>query len=77
MRKGDESTVAHWVHGKVEASQRRHDTSSEASEAGDERSSKTAQDFIKLIESRRSYYATIAARKEDAIDYYRPYPPIQ
>lgn len=53
------------------------EAASEASEAGDERSSKTAQDFIKLIESRRSYYATIAARKEDAIDYYRPYPPIQ
>ena len=48
-----------------------------APEAGDERSSKTAQDFIKLIDSRRSYYTTIAARKEDAIDYYQPYPPIQ
>ena len=53
------------------------DAASSASEAGDERSSKTAQDFIKLIDSRRSYYATIAARKEDAIDYYQPYPPIQ
>jgi hypothetical protein len=53
------------------------DAASAASEAGDERSTKSAQDFLKLIESRRGYYAIIAQRKEDAIDFYRPYPPIQ
>lgn len=53
------------------------EAASSASEAGDERSSKTAQDFMKLVDSRKSYYATIAARKEDAIDFYRGYPPIQ
>ena len=53
------------------------EAASSASEAGDERSTKTAQDFLKLIASRKGYYAIIASRKADAIDFYRAYPPIQ
>lgn len=53
------------------------DAASQASEAGDERSTKSAQDFLKLIESRRGYYAIIAQRKADAIDFYQGYPPLQ
>ena len=53
------------------------DAASKASEAGDERSTKSAQDFLKLIESRRGYYSIIAQRKADAIDFYQGYPPLQ
>jgi tetratricopeptide (TPR) repeat protein len=53
------------------------EAASSASEAGDERSTKTAQDFLKLIASRKGYYEIIASRKADAIDFYRAYPPIQ
>jgi tetratricopeptide (TPR) repeat protein len=53
------------------------DATLKASEAGDERSTKSAQDFLKLIESRRGYYSIIAQRKADAIDFYQGYPPLQ
>ena len=53
------------------------DAALKASEAGDERSTKSAQDFLKLIESRRGYYSIIAQRKADAIDFYQGYPPLQ
>lgn len=49
----------------------------DAADAGDERASNSARDFIRMIDGRRSYYATIASRKADAIDFYQPYPPLQ
>lgn len=49
----------------------------DAADAGDERASSAARDFIRVIEGRRSYYSTIASRKEDAIDFYEGYPPLQ
>ncbi|MBT7226874.1 MAG: hypothetical protein HN872_09705 [Gammaproteobacteria bacterium] len=49
----------------------------EAADAGDERGRKSAQDFMRAIDGRRSYYATISSRKADAIDFYQPYPPLQ
>lgn len=53
------------------------EAATDAADAGDERASSAARDFIRVIEGRRSYYATIASRKEDAIDFYRGYPPLQ
>ncbi|PCJ26043.1 MAG: hypothetical protein COA96_05960 [SAR86 cluster bacterium] len=53
------------------------DAASDSAEAGDERARETGQNFMKVVESRRTYYATIASRKADAIDFYRPYPPLQ
>ncbi|MEX0965005.1 MAG: hypothetical protein WDZ52_13295 [Pseudohongiellaceae bacterium] len=49
----------------------------EAADIGDERTSNSARDFIRMIDGRRSYYATISSRKADAIDFYQPYPPLQ
>ncbi len=53
------------------------EAATDAADAGDERASKSARDFIRMIDGRRSYYATIASRKADAIDFYQPYPPLQ
>lgn len=50
------------------------EAATDAADAGDERSSRSARDFIRVIDGRRSYYATIAQRKADAIDFYQPYP---
>jgi tetratricopeptide (TPR) repeat protein len=50
----------------------------DSADAGDdERARKNAQDFMKVIESRRTYYNTIASRKEEAIDFYESYPPLR
>jgi len=53
------------------------EAATDAADAGDERASSAARDFIRVIEGRRSYYSTIASRKEDAIDFYEGYPPLQ
>jgi tetratricopeptide (TPR) repeat protein len=53
------------------------EAATDAADIGDERASKSARDFIQAIERRRTYYKTIAQRKEDAIDFYQPYPAIQ
>ena len=53
------------------------EAATDAADAGDERSSQSARDFLKAIDGRRTFYNTIAGRKEDAIDFYQPYPPIQ
>ncbi len=45
--------------------------------AEDERATRSARDFIRAIEGRRTFYTTIAGRKADAIDFYQPYPPLQ
>ncbi len=50
----------------------------DSADAGDdERARKNAQDFMKVIQSRRTYYDTIASRKAEAIDFYKPYPPLR
>ena len=53
------------------------DAATDAADAGDERASNSARDFIRAIEGRRTFYNTISGRKEDAIDFYQPYPPLQ
>lgn len=53
------------------------EAATDAADAGDERASSSARDFIRAIEGRRTFYNTIAGRKEDAIDFYQPYPPLQ
>ena len=53
------------------------EAATDAADAGDdERATKSARDFIRAIEGRRTFYNTISGRKEDAIDFYRPYPPL-
>ncbi len=49
----------------------------ESSDAGDERARTAAQNFLRAIEGRRSFYNTIAGRKADAIDFYESYPPLR
>lgn len=49
----------------------------DSADAGDERERNTAQDFMKVIESRRLYYNTIATRKADALEFYQGYPSLQ
>lgn len=53
------------------------EAATDAADAGDERASSSARDFLRAIEGRRTFYNTIAGRKEDAIDFYQPYPPLQ
>lgn len=53
------------------------EAATDAGDIGDRRASKAAIDFIKAVENRRTYYKTIAQRKEDAIDFYQPYPAIE
>ncbi|PCI76495.1 MAG: hypothetical protein COB20_10430 [SAR86 cluster bacterium] len=53
------------------------EAATEAADAGDERASNSARDFIRAIDSRRIRYDTIASRREDAIDFYQAYPPIR
>lgn len=53
------------------------EAATDAADAGDERASSSARDFLRAIDGRRNYINTIAGRKEDAIDFYQPYPPIQ
>ncbi len=53
------------------------EAATDAADAGDERASNSARDFIRMIDGRRSYHDTIASRKADAIDFYQPYPPLQ
>ncbi len=53
------------------------EAATDAADAGDERSSKSARDFLRAIDGRRTFYTTINGRKEDAIDFYQPYPPIR
>ena len=49
----------------------------DAADIGDERASKSARDFLRAVDGRRTFYNTISGRKADAIDFYQPYPPIQ
>ena len=53
------------------------DAATDAADAGDERASNSARDFIRAIDGRRTFYNTISGRKEDAIDFYQPYPSLQ
>ena len=49
----------------------------QSSEAGDERATTAAQNFIRAIDGRRTFHNTIAGRKADAIDFYESYPPLR
>jgi len=49
----------------------------DAADIGDERASKSARDFLRAVDGRRTFYNTISGRKADAIDFYQAYPPIQ
>lgn len=53
------------------------EAATDAADAGDEGERKSAQDFIRVVEGRRSFYNTISDRKEDAIDFYQSYPALQ
>ncbi|MDB0051665.1 hypothetical protein N9F57_02135 [Gammaproteobacteria bacterium] len=53
------------------------EAATDAADIGDERASDSARDFMRAIDGRRTFYNTISGRKEDAIDFYQPYPPIQ
>ena len=53
------------------------EAATDAADAGDERASNSARDFIRAIDGRRTFYNTISGRKEDAIDFYQPYPSLQ
>jgi len=53
------------------------EAATDAADAGDERASDSARDFIRAIDGRRTFYNTISGRKEDAIDFYQPYPSLQ
>jgi len=53
------------------------EAAADAADIGDERASNSARDFLRAIDGRRTFYNTIAGRKEDAIDFYQPYPPLQ
>jgi len=49
----------------------------DAADIGDERASKSARDFLRAVDGRRTFYNTISGRKADAIDFYQAYPSIQ
>ncbi len=53
------------------------EAATDAADAGDESANRSARDFIRAIDGRRLFYNTIAGRKQDAIDFYQPYPPLQ
>jgi len=53
------------------------EAATDAADIGDESASKSARDFLRAIDGRRTFYNLISSRKEDAIDFYQPYPPIQ
>jgi len=53
------------------------EAATDAADIGDERASKSARDFLRAVDGRRTFYNTISGRKEDAIDFYQAYPSIQ
>lgn len=53
------------------------EAATDAADAGDERERQAAQDFVRVIDGRRTFYDTIAGRKADAIDFYQGYPALQ
>lgn len=53
------------------------EAATDAADIGDERASKSARDFLRAVDGRRTFYNTISGRKADAIDFYQAYPPIQ
>ena len=46
----------------------------ESADAGDENERRSANDYIRFIESTRDRFDIIAERRQDAIDFYEPYP---
>ncbi len=62
------------THLELRAFDAAQEAATDAADGGDERTSRSARDFIKLIEGRRTFYSTIARRKADAINFYQPYP---
>ncbi|MDG2421860.1 MAG: hypothetical protein P8N40_09190 [Gammaproteobacteria bacterium] len=50
------------------------DSARESAEAGNEAEQRSANDYIRFIESTRDRFNIIAERREDAIDFYEPYP---
>mgnify|MGYP001183933129 CR=1 FL=1 len=46
----------------------------ESADAGNESEQRSANDYIRFIESTRERFNIIAERREDAIDFYEPYP---
>ena len=53
------------------------EAATDAADIGDERASKSARDFLRAVDGRRTFYNTISGRKEDAIDFYQAYPSLQ
>ena len=53
------------------------EAATDAADIGDERASKSARDFLRAVDGRRTFYNTISGRKADAIDFYQAYPSIQ
>jgi tetratricopeptide (TPR) repeat protein len=50
------------------------DAAKQSADAGDESEQRSANDYIRFIESTRDRFNIIAERREDAIDFYEPYP---
>ena len=53
------------------------EAATDAADIGNERASKSARDFLRAVDGRRTFYNTISGRKEDAIDFYQAYPSLQ
>ncbi|MEQ8954009.1 MAG: hypothetical protein RL120_07710, partial [Gammaproteobacteria bacterium] len=49
----------------------------DSAEAGDESDQNAARSYITFIDSTQERFNIIAERRNDAIDFYRPYPPLQ
>lgn len=50
------------------------DAAKQSADAGDESEQRSANDYIRFIESTRDRFNIIAERRQDAIDFYEPYP---
>ena len=48
-----------------------------AAEAGDRSDQESANNYLKFIESTKNRFDVLARRRNDAIDFYRTYPPLQ
>ncbi len=53
------------------------DAAKKSAEAGDTNKQETAQSYIKFIESNQSRAAIIFERKQEALEFYQGYPPLQ
>jgi tetratricopeptide (TPR) repeat protein len=53
------------------------EAANEAAEAGDREDQESASNYLKFITSTKARFDVLAERRNDAIDFYQPYPPLQ